>query len=100
LHLLFLQGFGDSGQGFVNAILFVVFTKNVRDSFIRCICCKKAEEVYPEDWDEGNPIQQSMQRTASSLSSGSTLLHESLESSFSAQRHDYHRYGSINNWNV
>jgi hypothetical protein len=38
-----LQGIGDSSQGFANAILFVIFTKNIRDSFIKCLCytCRK-----------------------------------------------------------
>ena len=37
----FVQGIGDSSQGFANAIIFVIFTKNIRDSFIKCICCGK-----------------------------------------------------------
>ena len=35
-----MQGIGDSSQGFANVIIFVIFTKNIRDSFIKCICCK------------------------------------------------------------
>ena len=33
------QGIGDSGQGIVNAILFVLLTKPVRDSFLQSFCC-------------------------------------------------------------
>ena len=32
------QGIGDSGQGFVNAVLFVLLTKQVRDSFLKPFC--------------------------------------------------------------
>lgn len=39
--LLLFQGIGDSGQGFTNAILFILFTKSVRNSFLRLVCCKK-----------------------------------------------------------
>ena len=35
-----IQGFGDSGQGFVNAILFVAFTHSVRKRLLKC--CKPA----------------------------------------------------------
>ena len=31
---------GDSGQGFINAILFVAFTHSVRKRLLACICCK------------------------------------------------------------
>lgn len=34
-----LQGIGDSGQGAANAILFVLFTKKVRDQFL--CCCRR-----------------------------------------------------------
>ena len=37
LPLLSLQGIGDSGQGFANAILFVLFTPKVRRYFLRKI---------------------------------------------------------------
>ena len=37
------QGIGDSGQGLLNAILFVLFTKKVRDNFLFLLrwlfCC-------------------------------------------------------------
>ena len=42
----YVQGIGDSGQGFANAILFVVLSKNVRDSFKRCLKRKKSK--WPE----------------------------------------------------
>lgn len=38
---LYMQGIGDSGQGFANAILFVLFTPRVRRYFFRlCIGCE------------------------------------------------------------
>ena len=43
--MLFMQGIGDSSQGFANAILFVIFTKNIRDSFLKCICCGKRDNL-------------------------------------------------------
>ena len=39
LPLLSLQGIGDSGQGFANAILFVLFTPKVRRYFLRLLFC-------------------------------------------------------------
>ena len=47
----FVQGIGDSGQGFTNAILFIVFTRSARESFmhfIRCKCCRRSSES-PDD---------------------------------------------------
>ena len=37
---LSLQGIGDSGQGFANAILFVLFTPKVRRYFLRLVLCR------------------------------------------------------------
>ena len=39
LSLSLLQGIGDSGQGFANAILFVLFTPKVRRYFLRLLLC-------------------------------------------------------------
>eukprot|EP00731_Ephydatia_muelleri_P012269 Em0006g1163a len=36
--LIFLSGIGDSAQGFANTILFVCFTKTVRDAFRKSFC--------------------------------------------------------------
>lgn len=48
------QGVGDSGQGFVNAILFCVFTAKVREKFKmalarlrHCHCCQR----HPYNYD-------------------------------------------------
>ena len=41
---LFPQGIGDSAQGFANAVLFVCFTKAVRDAFLRSIACKSCRK--------------------------------------------------------
>ena len=48
-----LQGIGDSSQGFANAILFVIFTKNIRDSFIKCISCRKRGSARSDDGKDG-----------------------------------------------
>ena len=42
------QGIGDSGQGIVNAFLFVLLTKPVRDSFLQPICCTKGKGKLTE----------------------------------------------------
>ena len=39
-----MQGIGDSSQGFANAILFIIFTKNIRESFIEWIRCRKRQD--------------------------------------------------------
>ena len=87
---LFMQDIGDSGQGFANAILFIAFTKTVRNSFIRCVQCKK--DVSDEDQTPLSVpfLQESSQMTP--------LLYESLETSYVAiHRPGHRRYGSINN---
>ena len=38
---LFFQGIGDSGQGFVNALLFCVFTPKVRKKLVLCVVNSK-----------------------------------------------------------
>lgn len=40
-----MQGIGDSGQGIANAILFVLFTKRVRERFM---CCWRYCRCYRE----------------------------------------------------
>ena len=68
----FPQGIGDSAQGFTNAILFVCFTKAVRDAFKRVLClrckrqCIKVEEA---------PINSSqLSESTKSTPAGSLLL--------------------------
>lgn len=48
---MFLQGIGDSGQGFANAVLFVLFTPKVRRYFMHCCkssarCCQRGEPLF------------------------------------------------------
>ena len=52
-----MQGIGDSSQGFANAIIFVIFTKNIRDSFIKCIRCGK--EDFDDDIADAGQVQRS-----------------------------------------
>lgn len=50
-----MQGIGDSGQGWVNMILFVLLTKQVRDSFLRLFCCNslmRLNEQHPKEKTE------------------------------------------------
>uniref|UniRef100_A0A6B2LB81 G-protein coupled receptors family 2 profile 2 domain-containing protein n=1 Tax=Arcella intermedia TaxID=1963864 RepID=A0A6B2LB81_9EUKA len=47
--LAVLQGFGDSAQGFFNAILFVALTRKIRDKFKLLLCCKEEKEL--ESWE-------------------------------------------------
>ena len=42
LFFISFQGIGDSGQGFTNAILFIFFTKSVRNSLMGLLCCKRS----------------------------------------------------------
>jgi len=62
-----MQGIGDSGQGFTNAILFILFTKNVRKAFLNFICCKcraAREEETMSSGDGPNRSQVSVQTTS------------------------------------
>lgn len=45
LPLLYLTGIGDSAQGFANAVLFVCFTKAVREAFLQSITCKNCRKT-------------------------------------------------------
>ena len=45
--MFILQGIGDSGQGFVNAILFVALAKKVRVTLLSFVCCRK--RVYNDE---------------------------------------------------
>lgn len=66
-HATCTQGIGDSGQGLLNAILFVILTKQVRDSYLRlCCCCKK---------DKGN--KEKTNSTAPQETSGGVNIDES-----------------------
>ena len=38
------QGIGDSAQGFANAVLFVCFTKAVREAFLQSVTCKSCRK--------------------------------------------------------
>lgn len=63
------QGIGDSSQGFANAILFVIFTKNIRESFVRCLCCGKTFRNDDLDSLEGEgQIQANKSNQSSHLS--------------------------------
>uniref|UniRef100_A0A6B2LBQ6 G-protein coupled receptors family 1 profile domain-containing protein n=1 Tax=Arcella intermedia TaxID=1963864 RepID=A0A6B2LBQ6_9EUKA len=43
-----LQGVGDSGQGWANALLFCFFTRKVRVKIFECLCtCKKEAPQHP-----------------------------------------------------
>ncbi len=46
-----MQGIGDSGQGFFNAILFVAFTPSVRKQFFSCACfkCRRQNKFDPKE---------------------------------------------------
>ena len=56
--MMLLQGIGDSSQGFANAILFVIFTKTIRDSFLKCICCGKRDNNGNHDANYKGVIQE------------------------------------------
>ena len=48
---IYLQGIGDSGQGFVNAILFVVLAKKVRSTLFAFVSCRKVSHM-----DDGSQL--------------------------------------------
>jgi hypothetical protein len=59
--LLCIAGIGDSGQGFVNAVLFCVFTAKVREKFKiglarlrHCRCCKRHPYNYDLQYSTSN----------------------------------------------
>lgn len=74
--VVLLQGIGDSGQGFANAILFVVLTRKVRQHFLRCIRCQK-EELQADE-------QAGRRGSDADLNSQSQLMCESFGSSYAA----------------
>ena len=74
-----MQGIGDSGQGFVNAILFVFFSRKVRMGFWRCLCCRRQVIdilVPPASAFEGQSLQR---HAAGSSEETSHLLCRSVE---------------------
>lgn len=75
----FLQGIGDSGQGFVNAILFIAFTKQARNSLKRLLCCKcfrnHINSLEDTTSEEGSPTFSK----SSQSGEGSPLLYGSTE---------------------
>ena len=72
-----LQGIGDSGQGFTNAILYVFATPRVRSYFLRLLTChtfpkRRINAVEPDSsW-------QSDQRYYSSMASSDSKRSEEL----------------------
>ena len=95
MSFVFIQGIGDSGQGFANAILFIAFTKKIRNSFTRCVKCKK---TISDERETPLSVPPNLQ---DSMPSHITrpLLYDSLETSLSyADDTPGHRhYGSIHN---
>ena len=62
-----LQGIGDSGQGFTNAILFLLFTKSMWRSFLNVFRCRYGEIKDEETMSSGsdpNHSQVSVQTTS------------------------------------
>ena len=56
----FAQGIGDSGQGAVNALLFVFFTKRVRQRLLHylvCGCCSAQFKSQPFSVDVTGNVQ-------------------------------------------
>ena len=114
-----MQGMGDSSQGFANAIIFVIFTKNIRDSFINCCRCGKKKEAGSSLEAQGQIQHQSnptspLNRVSSDSKQGkktmtssdsenshheeeASLVFGSLGSSLKVEHTDYfQRYGAVN----
>lgn len=88
-HKLFcLQGIGDSGQGFANAVLFVLFTPKVRRYFISCFrspvrCCQRNEPLYAKKIQYGSvPSDPDSQEdySAATLSETSAMNEQDVKS--------------------
>ena len=52
-----VQGIGDSGQGMVNAVLFVLLTKQVRDAFLQLCGCRSAVQQKAVDTVKKEPTE-------------------------------------------
>ena len=103
---MFLQGIGDSSQGFANVIIFVIFTKNTRDSFIKCVCCRKRNNIDNIE-AEGQIQAYSDQSHLNPVSSDAKLIGDShevdekvfgnSESSMKLQQHPgfFKKYGAV-----
>ena len=97
-----MQGMGDSGQGFANAIIFVIFTKNIRDSFFKCICCGKRDEKFNniDKNHEGQSLECSCENSHSDLrkadEASSSLVFGSIGSSKNHKLEYSGQYGTIN----
>ena len=88
-----LQGIGDSSQGFANAIIFVIFTKNIRDSFIKCVCCGKRALENNTDTNREGQIQDYSCETSHLASVGEPV--KSREAKLSASEEVSLVFGSI-----
>ena len=62
----FSKGIGDSAQGFTNAILFVCFTKTVRDAFRR-VFCLRCKRKNLREFEEGTQINNSQPPKAAAM---------------------------------
>ncbi len=79
-----IQGIGDSGQGFFNAILFVAFTRSVRKQLFGCACLKSRrknvipEEKYMQSRHETQPLFTKTRPLSSSSRKYSSVPHEEM----------------------
>ena len=105
----FTQGIGDSSQGFANAIIFVIFTKNIRDSFIECIRCRRRRSKIENAEIDGRIQAYSDQSYLNPISSDAKLLvgdshevdervfgnSEQIKKSQSEQPGSFKKYGAV-----
>ena len=96
-----MQGIGDSGQGFFNAILFVIFSKNVRESFKRCLRCDKSkqlEQLKDESVEASFDSSRMLEPSASSTQRYSSVDDDKTENPLRNERssHFYTTYGTLN----
>ena len=71
---------GDSGQGFINAILFVVFTSNVRKRLLlqlSCVCCKWWKLKKHGRHDDKHSVQHAKSNSRFSFKSSDPIGYES-----------------------
>ena len=82
--VLNLQGIGDSGQGLANAILFVLFSRKVRNKLWRCLLCRRQViDIVSETTSVNQTADTSTKRTNMDFDAVSEdlshLLYESID---------------------
>lgn len=86
---LYISGVGDSGQGFFNGILFVLFSHKVRSYFMNlCICCKaNSLRSVTLQSDQPNTFYNSFSSDVRQSEDKETSDNDSIDGSFNSRHH-------------